>query len=64
MIIIEIIEDGTRIRQYSDQGFKIKQLETGYIYCEAIDIIPCEYTYEETDVFTPEKLEELESEDE
>lgn len=64
MIIIEIIEDGTRIRQYSDQGFKIKQLETGYIYCEAIDIIPCEYTYEETDIFTPEKLEELESEDE
>ena len=64
MIIPEIIEDGTRIRRYSDQGFKIKQLETGYIYCEAIDTIPCEYTYEETDIFTPEKLEELEREDE
>ena len=37
------------IRHYSDKGLKIKQLETGLVYEEAIDLIPCQYTYRETD---------------
>lgn len=60
MILPEMI-DG-RIRRYSDQGLKILQVETGRVYEDAVDIIPCPYTYEETDEpietheLTPEEL--------
>lgn len=37
-------------RTYSDEDFKIKQIQTGYIYDEAIDVESSEYTYEETDI--------------
>ena len=37
------------VKHYSDKGVKLKQVETGLVYDEAIDLIPCEYTYEETD---------------
>lgn len=37
------------VRHYSDIGMKIRQVETGNIYDDAADIIPCRYTYEETD---------------
>lgn len=37
------------IRHYSDAGMRIRQVETGNIYDDAADIIPCRYTYEETD---------------
>lgn len=47
MIVTEMI-DG-RIRHYSDRGVKIRQVETGIIYEDAVDIVPCPYTYEETD---------------
>lgn len=36
------------VRHYSDKGMKLKQVETGIVYDEAIDIIPCKFTYEET----------------
>ena len=48
MIIVEMLEN--RERRYSDQGVYIKQLETGALYEDAIDVIPCKYTYEETDI--------------
>lgn len=48
MIKTEILKDDTLIRHYSDKGVKLKQVETGLIYDEAIDVIPCKYTYEET----------------
>ena len=48
MIIVEQFSENL-IRHYSDKGVKIKQVETGLIYDEAIDLIPCQYTYEETD---------------
>ena len=38
------------IRHYSDEGMYIRQKETGAEYEEAIDVIPCKYTYEETDI--------------
>lgn len=40
----------TLVLRYSDKDLKIKQVETGIIYNEAIDVIPCRYTYEETDI--------------
>lgn len=39
----------TLVRHYSDKGVKLKQVETGIVYDEAVDLIPCEFTYEETD---------------
>ena len=48
MIIVEMLEN--RERRYSDQGVYIRQLETGALYEDAIDVIPCKYTYEETDI--------------
>lgn len=49
MIIEELVDGGTRVRHYSDQALKIRQIETGIIYDDAVDVIPCRYTYEETD---------------
>ena len=49
MIKTEILENNL-IRHYSDENFKIRQIETNRIYDEAIDVIPCRYTYEETDI--------------
>lgn len=60
MIQSEMIE--TRIRHYSDMSMKIRQIETDMVYDDAVDIVPCPYTYEETDEpietyeLTPEEL--------
>ena len=48
MIKTELLKNGTLIRHCSDNGVKLLQVETGIMYDEAIDIIPCKYTYEET----------------
>ena len=48
MIQTEMVED--RIRHYSDAGLKIKQIETGIIYDDAVDVLPCRYPYEDTDI--------------
>lgn len=37
------------IRHFSDNGKKIRQVETGVIYDDATDVFPCRYSYEETD---------------
>ena len=43
------LDDGVKLfRHYSDGGYKIKQVETGFIYDEAIDNEFAPYTYEET----------------
>lgn len=43
-------KDGVKLyRTYSDENYKIKQIETGIIYDEAIDVENSIYTYEETD---------------
>ena len=57
MIKTELLKDGTLIRHYSDSGMKLLQVETGTMYDEAIDIVPCKYTYEETE--TPVEQDEL-----
>jgi hypothetical protein len=40
----------THVKHYSDSGKKIRQIETGRIYDEAVDVVPCRFTYEETDI--------------
>lgn len=37
-------------RRYSDAGVKIRQIETGTLWNDAVDVVPCAYTYEETDI--------------
>lgn len=51
MITQEQIDINGRVflHTYSDV-YMIKQVETGALYEEAYDKIPCRYTYEETDI--------------
>lgn len=48
MILTEYLNDGTLIRHYSDAGYMLLQNETGAIYSDPIDVVPCRYTYTET----------------
>ena len=52
MIQTEMVED--RIRHYSDSGMMIRQIETDILYEDAVDYVPCRYTYEETDEPIPD----------
>lgn len=49
MIQTAYLQDGMLIRHYSDEGRMLVQTETGVCYAEAVDIVPCPYTYEETE---------------
>jgi hypothetical protein len=51
MIKAELLNDGTLIKHYSDAGFMLLQNETGIKYADPIDVVPCRYTYTETDEF-------------
>lgn len=44
-----ILGGNTFLHTYSDKGFYIEQIETGSIYDETYDVIPCRFTYRETD---------------
>jgi hypothetical protein len=48
MIIIENF--GTAERRYSDLGVKLRQVETDTLWNDAVNAIPCRFTYEETDL--------------
>lgn len=48
----KIINGKTFLHTYSNE-FVLEQVETGQQYDEAYDIIPCKYTYKETDVKLP-----------
>lgn len=51
-------KDGINLyRTYSDEGYRIKQIETGNIYDEAIDIEDAPYTYEETNIKIEDNIE-------
>ena len=60
MILTEYLNDGTLIRHYSDKGFMLLQNETGAKYSEPIDVVPCIYTYTETDELVENSEEENE----
>lgn len=49
MIKTEFLNDGTLIKHYSDIGVMLLQVETGLKYSDPVDVVPCRYTYEETD---------------
>lgn len=49
MVLEEIMSEHL-VRHYSDKKVCLKQVETGIVYEDAIDLIPCEFTYEETDI--------------
>ena len=49
MIQTELLNEGTLVRHYSDIGMMLLQVETGAKYSDPIDVVPCRYTYEETD---------------
>lgn len=53
MIVREFYEtrfDGVNLyRTYSDTNHYIRQIETGVVYSDAIDVEDAPYTYEETD---------------
>ena len=45
------LDDGMKLyRRHSDLKVKIRQVETGYVYDEAIDVENAPYTYVETDI--------------
>lgn len=56
-MIIEEMLTPKRVRHYSDRGMRILQIETGKIYDDAVDRVPCKYTYEETNEPIPEPEE-------
>ncbi len=63
MIIVEEIDKSTRERRYSGKNVMLLQKETGKIYVDAVDVIPCKYTYEETDIpIENEEISEIETE--
>lgn len=50
MILTELLNEGTLIKHYSNSGYVLLlQNETGEKYADPIDIVPCVYTYTETD---------------
>jgi hypothetical protein len=62
MIQVEYLNNGTLVKHYSDTGMLLLQNETGALYPEPIDIVPCPYIYIETD--EPIETEEEEQGDE
>lgn len=46
------------IKHYSDEGKYIIQLQTGIEYTEAVDVVPCRYTYVESERSIEEQAEE------
>lgn len=51
MIRTEYLRDGTLIKHYSDTGYMLLQVETGIKYVDPVDVVPCRYTYVETDEY-------------
>lgn len=61
MLMSQFIEPD-RVRHWSSNGCYINQIETDILYEDAVDSIPCKYTYEETDELIP-VIEETEEPD-
>lgn len=49
MVCSEII-DNMVVRHYSDRDKMLRQVETGILWVDAVDVLPCRFTYEETDI--------------
>lgn len=64
MIQTEYLNNGTLIKHYSDAGFMLLQNETGFKYADPIDVVPCRYTYTETDELIESEIDNEENPDE
>jgi len=64
MIVTEYLNDGKLVKHYSDKGVLLLQVETGIKYSEPVDIVPCGYTYEESDELIESDEDEIEESDE
>lgn len=63
MILTEYLHDGTLIKHYSDKGVMLLQVETGMKYSDPIDVVPCRFTYVETEeLIENEAIEETKQE--
>ena len=51
MIKTELLNDGTLVKHYSDEGNILLKVETGAKYTDQIDVYPCPFTYVETDEY-------------
>lgn len=59
--LFKIRNDGVNLyRTYSDENYRILQVETNQVFDEAIDVETASFTYEETN----EKIEEVEENEE
>lgn len=47
MIIVESL--GSVERRYSDKNVKLRKVDDGTLWNDAVDVIPCRFTYEETE---------------
>ena len=63
MILVEYLNDGTLIKHYSDKKVLLLQNETGAKYSDPIDIVPCSYTYTETDELIEDGEKEITGEE-
>jgi hypothetical protein len=63
MILTEYLNDGKLIKHYSDLGVMLLQNETGVKYSDPIDVVPCAYTYTETDELIETDTEDKEFSD-
>ena len=63
MIQVEYLNDGTLVKHYSDKGYLLLQVETGAKYSDPIDVVPCPYTYTETDEWADDDGEEIPGEE-
>ena len=58
-MIVEQKINESLVRHYSNAGMMIKQVETGVLYSDAVDVVPCRYSYEETDTPVEQTTEDL-----
>lgn len=59
MIRTEYIDDGARVRHWSDNGMMIRQVETNHLYEDAVDVVPCRFIYTESDIPISDSTEAL-----
>ena len=50
MTILSELVPTNCIRHYSNLNVKLRQIETDELFNDAIDLLPCQFTYEETDI--------------
>lgn len=55
-------KDGVNLyRTYSDEGYQIRQVDTGAVYSEAVDVENSGHTYEETDILIEDDITDSEA---